>query len=509
MSKKKEKSKIISQPLVDLQIESKNLQYTILLRENEIQTLKKDNNEKKNYILNLEAEISNLRNFHVNSIELDKKLKEYISKCEILQKKVDKLNDDIISQQKKYEEEKRLIENSFNTEIMQLKISNDAYAQKIETTNQLIIDKKNLNQEINNLKKEIEDMNLNYKETLRQKEINNEIKYSNLKKKMMDNINQTQSKVTELNIQYMDVSTKLTLLQNHQLLIQLEYQSQQIDELTEKKEALEKKIFELNKDIDIHKEVELSLAEKNKKLNYENQKYKKGKNENNQNENESKISFNNYSNINNNISLGFDENNSLNTNFNRLKSLEKKVITLEKKLSQKNRDYNTLKDNYDYINTKLKNYEKKYSGLFYYFEDCLNLFFNDEDIKNNKEIFVNIDSLKKCDFTIFSKEEKYTILLILMKYLLPLINSNEVGNNMNDINFKFHSNLYKKSNDEFEYKKKILNSSRSSINIKSSVKNLNSQSSFDSLPSINRYKNKTIINSNLNPSGMIFENEKK
>ena len=509
MSKKKEKSKIISQPLVDLQIESKNLQYTILLRENEIQTLKKDNNEKKNYILNLEAEISNLRNFHVNSIELDKKLKEYISKCEILQKKVDKLNDDIISQQKKYEEEKRLIENSFNTEIMQLKISNDAYAQKIETTNQLIIDKKNLNQEINNLKKEIEDMNLNYKETLRQKEINNEIKYSNLKKKMMDNINQTQSKVTELNIQYMDVSTKLTLLQNHQLLIQLEYQSQQIDELTEKKEALEKKIFELNKDIDIHKEVELSLAEKNKKLNYENQKYKKGKNENNQNENESKISFNNYSNINNNILLGFDENNSLNTNFNRLKSLEKKVITLEKKLSQKNRDYNTLKDNYDYINTKLKNYEKKYSGLFYYFEDCLNLFFNDEDIKNNKEIFVNIDSLKKCDFTVFSKEEKYTILLILMKYLLPLINSNEVGNNMNDINFKFHSNLYKKSNDEFEYKKKILNSSRSSINIKSSVKNLNSQSSFDSLPSINRYKNKTIINSNLNPSGMIFENEKK
>ena len=48
---------------------------------------------------------------------------------------------------------------------------------------------------------------------------------------MMDNINQTQSKVTELNIQYMDVSTKLTLLQNHQLLIKLEYKSQQNDEL--------------------------------------------------------------------------------------------------------------------------------------------------------------------------------------------------------------------------------------------------------------------------------------
>ena len=62
----------------------------------------------------------------------------------------------------------------------------------------------------------------------------------------------------------MDVSTKLTLLQNHQLLIQLEYQSQQLDEVTAKNEALEKKVFELTKDIEIHKEVELSLAEKTK-----------------------------------------------------------------------------------------------------------------------------------------------------------------------------------------------------------------------------------------------------
>ena len=34
----------------------------------------------------------------------------------------------------------------------------------------------------------------------------------------------------------MDTSTKLTLLQNHQLLIQLEYQSQQLEEMTNKKE---------------------------------------------------------------------------------------------------------------------------------------------------------------------------------------------------------------------------------------------------------------------------------
>ena len=97
----------------------------------------------------------------------------------------------------------------------------------------------------------------------------------------MDKIDQIQAKETELNIQYMDVSTKLTLLQNHQLLIQLEYQSQQLEEITTKKEALEKKVFELSKDIEIHKEVELSLAEKNKKLKNENLKLKNSKGDTN------------------------------------------------------------------------------------------------------------------------------------------------------------------------------------------------------------------------------------
>ena len=142
----------------------------------------------------------------------------------------------------------------------------------------------------------------------------------------MDNINQTQSKVTELNIQYMDVSTKLTLLQNHQLLIQLEYQSQQIDELSSKKDALEKKVFELNRDIDIHKEVELSLAEKNKKLTTENQKLRNKKIENEKNENNESKSIQNSSLNINNMSLGFDDNNSINTNFNKLRALERKVI---------------------------------------------------------------------------------------------------------------------------------------------------------------------------------------
>ena len=279
MSKKKDKQNS-NEPPIDYQIESKNLQYTITLRELEIEDLKKDNQNKANYLSNLEDDIKDLRNACINQYKLDKELKEYKAKCDHLEREVEKLNEDIINNHKKFEEEKRQIENNFNNQINQLKLTIDAYSQKVEMANQLIIDKENLMKEIEELKKEKDDIIFNHKETMREKEIKNEIKFSNLKKKMMDNINQTQSKVTELNIQYMDVSTKLTLLQNHQLLIQLEYQSQQIDELTSKKESLEKKVFELNRDIDIHKEVELSLAEKNKKLSLENQKLKNKKLEN-------------------------------------------------------------------------------------------------------------------------------------------------------------------------------------------------------------------------------------
>ena len=219
MSKKKENANS-NEPPIDYQIESKNLQYTITLRELEIEDLKRDNENKANYLKNLEGQIEDLRNACVNQYKIDQELKEYKAKTEHLQREVDKLNEDLINQQKKFDEEKRQIENYHQTEINQLKLTIDAYTQKVEMANQLIIDKENLIKEVENLKKEKEDIIFNNKETMRQKEIKNEIKFSNLKKKMMDNINQTQSKVTELNIQYMDVSTKLTLLQNHQLLIQ-------------------------------------------------------------------------------------------------------------------------------------------------------------------------------------------------------------------------------------------------------------------------------------------------
>ena len=474
---------------IDFQVESKNLQYTITLKDQEIDLLQKENQHKKDYILKLEEEIQKLKKDYIKAYELENTIKKDHAKIEKQEKEIENLHNQMEVQKKKNEDEKKQMEQNFQDEIQQLKVVIESSRQKVDMANQLSAENQELQKEVENLKTDNKNIIAKHIAENKQKQVKNEIKFSNLKKKMKEKIDQIQAKETELNVQYMDVSTKLTLLQNHQLLIQLEYQSQQLDEITAKKEELEKRVFELTKDIEIHKEVEISLAEKNKKLKSENNKLKndnnnlinnsnfnssvnpnnkktsipKNKNlkinitddekisENNQNFNTN--SYNNLStvennstsimnsnNINNNIS---SRKNLFNNNtYTRMMNLEKKVLNLEKKLMASKKEYNSIKDRNEYVEKILKNYEKKYSGLFNFFEDCLEQFFNDEELVNNQEIYVNIDSIRKCDFSNLNREEKYTTLIIIMKYLMPLMDSSNVlkqsQNNVNNVNVKYY-----------------------------------------------------------------------
>jgi hypothetical protein len=473
---------------IDFQVESKNLQYTITLKDQEIDLLQKENQHKKEYINKLEEEIGNLRKDYIKAYELENTIKKNHNKIEKQEKEIENLHNQNEIQKKKSEEEKRQIEQNFQDEIQQLKVVIESSKQKVEMANQLTAENQELLKQVDTLKTNNENIIKKHITENKTKDVKNEIKFTNLKKKMKEKIDQIQAKETELNVQYMDVSTKLTLLQNHQLLIQLEYQSQQLDEINAKKEELEKRLFELTKDIEIHKEVELSLAEKNKKLKNENNKLKgitedntnnyisnDSKNPNNKRKSvgkykthnlkiniadDEKISENNHQNINTSSfkNLSTVENNTSINNFNnlsnvntfnsnaytRMMNLEKKVLNLEKKLMASKKDYNSIKDRNEYVEKILKNYERKYSGLFNFFEDCLEQFFNDEELVNNQEIFVNIDNIRKCDFSNLNKEEKYTTLIIMMKYLMPLMDSsnaikqNQNNNSINNVNLKFY-----------------------------------------------------------------------
>ena len=547
-NKKKDANTKVDVP-IDYQVESKNLQFTITLKDNEIDMLQKENQKKKEYIMELEKEIEKLKKDYVKAYELENTIKGNHKKIELQEKEIENLNNQIKDQKRKNEEEKKQIEQNFQDEIQQLKVVIESSSQKVEMANQLSNENQELIKEVDKLKTDQKNIIDKHVAENKQRDIKNQIKFSNLKNKMKERIDQIQAKETELNMQYMDVSTKLTLLQNHQLLIQLEYQSQQLDEITAKKEALEKKVFELTKDIEIHKEVELSLAEKNKKLKNENNKLKnnsvvlsnnsninnfnnsnsnlnnsstdnkKSKNlaintSNNNNiteddkssENHQVINTNSFNNISttveNNSNIGNSNfNNMLNNNaYSRMLCLERKVLNLEKKLMNSKKEYNLMKDKYEYIEKILRNYEKKYSGLFNFFEDCLDQFFNDEELTNNQEIFVNIDSIRKCDFSNLNKEEKYSTLIILMKYLMPLMDSSNVlkqnqnNNSANNVNLKFYlanKNNFQEDNDvrRFNFNKK--NKYGKMISLKN-IDNIINKNNNDALPNItnNNYGNK-------------------
>ena len=375
-------------------------------------------------------------------------------------------------------------EMSYKEDLRKLRIENEGLKVKIGMTNDLTREKNGLFKAFNILLKEKNDLEAEHEKNLRQVEINTQIKLTKLKKKMMDSVNETQAKAGELNSHYMDVSSKLTTLQNHQFLVQLEYQEQELTKLIAKNEILEKRVTYLKKEIEVHKEVEISLADKNKKLVEELKKYKNE--ENDKSEEKTQLSRSRST-----INLGSTEKNNMSNN--RTIQLENKIINLEKKLNIKQKEYMEIKDKSDSFEKILKNYEKKYTGLFKFFEECLTKFFNDEELKNNKDLYIDIDLMKKGDFVNLNNKEKYSTLIILMKYLMPLIYSNESLNDyntLNNINLKFFSKRKKIKISKGNYNtnnnifKKMINK-KVTLNPDLIIPSNLKYNSFDDLPDIN------------------------
>ena len=422
------------------------LRENIIILLNEINKLKKENSDLKvrnaacSYaqiqLLNAEGKIKDLQEENLKTME------KHYKEQKLLEKEIENL---------KLLREKDEALNRTNREI---------FNQRIEIMNQIDEENRIDKEEIKILKEKNEKLKIDSENKLRTQQINNEIKYNELKSKMLENLKETQRNVTKLNIQYMNVSDKLTILQNNELITQIEFQSQKIGELEENIKTLKAQISSLENELLIHRNVELNLANKLKNKVIKN---KKLNSENNINDSNS-IKENSFSNIfknqkepftnrliksylnksnSNSIYGGFNDSNTI-----FISGQEKKINNLEKIIENKNNDIISLKNQLVDSRLKIANYEKKYSGLFNFFEDCLNRFFNDEEIKKNQKFFIKIDSIKKCDFIIFSNEEKYKLLVLIMKYLLPIINLNfnatcNIGNNifktnLNVINTKYN-----------------------------------------------------------------------
>ena len=371
------------------------------------------------------------------------------------------------------------------------------YMQKMLVANQIEMENKIYKDELEKMKKQMELNEDNAKDKITKLEIQNLVKYKTLKSKILNNLNETKTKLANLNLKFMDNTSRAMNLQNYQLIIELEEQKQENEQLVKEKALLNKKLFEMKDDLDIHKKVELELAEKLKKL--------QSKNNSNNNNNNTNINTNSNKFAKTSTAFAPKQNNKINDDTNIIIQKLRKIKTLNeneknrnlgnKKLSRKHNSYqrmnktqfgNSFLPNKSYFYRdisdlsvvsknskifsedrfnnnlndieltpddnllfKLKNVsnEKKYINLYNFLEKCLDNFYSDIKSKMKKKNIIKIDfeSLRKLKFNEYSTKEQYILLILLMNHIIPLIyvyfNSNSNGDILENNLFKTDLNL--------------------------------------------------------------------
>ena len=377
-----------------------------------------------NNYLNLETEFNKLKSINSNLLSKEKEnvyLKNQLSKKEEeilnLKKEINTLKND-------YEKLKTKLDIQYEKDVNQVKYFNENNLYKIENSSK--IEKLNDLLYLKNLKLE---KNLNNfeeieKEKIKRVEIEYEKKINNLQKEIKEIKNKTKiSEDDKIKIKKM-FKLKLKLIENESLLNELEIKSNQIEFLLQQREFRDKIFLNLKNEINIHKKLEKDLIKKNQKFSFLLNKFEKNVDLNEKKENEKKIFSNKL--------------------LNKSDDFTNKIIDYNKKFKKNNSNifynYEIYKSKYENLKSKLENIHLKYSNLLNHFDEFLESIYPfkstaDFNEKNNN-FFINLENFKNCDFEKLDKFEKYSILIIIINYLIPL-----VYNNINNTNLLKNLNI--------------------------------------------------------------------
>ena len=334
------------------------------------------------------------------------------------EEKITQLEKDKIEMQRAKTAEIREIELEHLREITYFKNQQENNIQKIETANIIIKLNEKQHKRILELEKEMEDMIKAETEQQRQNEIQHQNQFTNLKKKMMDHIKTAQKNMAQSNLDNLDLNTKLSKLTTNQLLIELEEQSTQIEDLLKIKERYEKEIFALKTDLNTHKKVEQVLQDKNKKYLEMVRKVDKKL----ELHRETLETNNNYNNAHTQSSNNNNNNYTVPNWRNANATIAISKRNYEKMYNKQNKEFHFLRDKYETFREKNKMYEQKHAGVINLYNMAIDKLVDDDEIKNTHDIYANVNKIKNGDFNGLNKQEQYTVLTLLIKYLLPLIN---------------------------------------------------------------------------------------
>ena len=166
-----------------------NIPYEISLKNNKIDLLTKEKTKNLKLIHSLQSELFILKNKIVHNNKIEKENHFFQDKNKELESEVQRLTLEILSIHRKYKEEKRKTENAYNEEIKKLKSENEGYKSKIDMVNELALEKNGILKAFDKVLQERNNILFEHDKIMKEKEINNQIKISNLKKKMIDTIN--------------------------------------------------------------------------------------------------------------------------------------------------------------------------------------------------------------------------------------------------------------------------------------------------------------------------------
>ena len=443
---------------------------------------------------NLESQIHNLKVIRQNC-----NLKEEIyqnEKLEIIQKdqKILELQTDIINLKIEHERYKNKKEMEYENDVNAVKNFYDTNLLKNNTAQVVEEANKQFYQQILKL----ENIIINFKEEQRKLDIKKEIEFerrmSKMKKKMLDYIKEGQKSKQYLSKEQLRLNDKLSVINKNTLLNELDFQSMQLEDLLKQRAQLDSIISGMKSDLEIHKKLEKILTEKNKEYTnmikvLSTKIESKGKvdemNENLESKDTLKkelssklkqfrlvkpnskfIRINNQNNIrsldkrenkvkseSNNIKKNFNEEIKI-KNFgktsvgfrNNLKdddvSENQDLVFLRKELIKKIKESEDYRSKFEYYKTKLDLINKKYGNIMQLFEGVLVNIYEDKNMKYIKNIFINLEDFKQCNFETLSSEQKYSIVLLIIKYLMPLINPHNLPykfkslfSNVDDVTF--------------------------------------------------------------------------
>ena len=366
---------------------------------------------------NLEAQIREEKSKNSQITKIQYENRNLLDLIKEKDQKMDSLENEIISLKKENKSIKREIEKKYENEIGYYKNLNETNTTKVDNANIILKLNERQHEAILKLEDKIDEIKRADAEYQKQMQIKHENQFTNLKRKMMDHIKNAQKNMAQSNLDNLDLNTKISKLTTNQLLIELEEQSYQIEDLLKEREKNKKEIFALKTELNTHKKVEHILQEKNKRyldmVKACDKKIEKSKKNNTNNNNSDDYDL---------IINDDNENMTNNNNFQNFKKFEKMYTKLFK-------DYQNLKGVYESLRDRERSQQQKFEGIINLYKMVIDDLVNDEEFRNKKDIYVNIEEIKKGNFEKFSKEEKYSILVYLMKHLLPLVNSenNEIN----------------------------------------------------------------------------------